>query len=206
MPGALVSHLMKRGTLVTPALIRAFTEVPRALFVPDDLREFADADTALPIGFGQTVSQPSTVATMLELLEVEPGHAVLDVGSGSGWTSALLGSVVGERGRVVALERLPELCRRTKENVAKFGLDRAGIVQCFCKNGSAGYPAGAPYDRILVSAAGKKIPEALKSQLVVGGVLVMPIRNALVRLRKKSENDFQEEEFSGFVFVPFIEK
>lgn len=206
MPGALVTHLIKRGSLVTPALIRAFTEIPRREFIPTDLRKLAVADIALPIGSGQTISQPSTVAFMLELLEPEPGQTILDVGSGSGWTSALLGSVVGEKGRVIALERLPELCQQTKENIAKFGLDRAGIVQCFCKSGSEGYAVSAPYDRILVSAAGEKIPEALKSELAPGGILVMPVRNALVRLRKKGKNEFQEEEFPGFVFVPFIEK
>ncbi len=206
MPGALATLLMKRGSLVSGPLIQAFTEIPREAFVPSDLRELAEADTSLPIGSGQTISQPSTVAIMLELLEVKAGQTVLDVGSGSGWTTALLGALVGERGRVVALERLPELFQRTKENIAQFGLERAGIVQCFCKNGSAGYPEGAPYDRILVSASGKKIPGALKEQLSVGGILVMPIHDSVMRLRKKSETEFQEEEFPGFVFVPFIEK
>lgn len=206
MSGALATLLMKRGTLVSAPLIQAFTEISREAFLPLDLRELAEADTALPIGYGQTVSQPSTVAVMLELLEAEAGQTVLDVGSGSGWTSALLGSVVGEKGRVIALERIPELCQTTRENIEKFGLGRAGVVQCFCENGSAGYPSWAPYDRILVSAAGEKIPEALKSQLSVGGRLVMPIRQSVIRLSKKNENDFQEEEFPGFVFVPFIEK
>lgn len=206
MPGALATLLMKRGSLVSAPLIQAFTEIPRAAFVPENLRKLAEADVALPIGFGQTISQPTTVALMLELLEAEPGQTILDVGSGSGWTSALLGSVVGERGKVIALERIPELCEYGKENIRKFGLERAGIVQCFCKNGNLGHPDEAPYDRILVSAAGERIPEALKLQLAIGGVLVMPIRDSLVRLRKVGEIRFQQEEFPGFVFVPFIEK
>jgi protein-L-isoaspartate(D-aspartate) O-methyltransferase len=204
MSAKLADFLVERGALSTRSLIDAFRDISRKYFVPSDLEELADADVALPIGSGQTISQPSTVAFMLELLSPQAGDRILDVGSGSGWTTALLAHAAGERGSVIALERLPELVAMTSRNVRRFGYLGTGRVKVIEANGEKGYPDRAPYDRILVSAAGPEVPSALKAQLKVGGTLVMPVNDRLHFLAKKSDNEFLEEDYPGFVFVPFI--
>jgi protein-L-isoaspartate(D-aspartate) O-methyltransferase len=206
MGNGLVEILIQNGYLKSEHIIRAFNEIVRADFVPLELEEQAEADIPLPIGFGQTISQPTTVAIMFELLDPKPGQKILDVGSGSGWTSALLGSIAGENGKVVTLEILQELHEMTKRNVEKFDLMKSGIVECVLGDGNLGYKQLAPYDRILVSAAAEEVPQALKDQLAVGGKMVIPIHNHLAYLEKRGEGDFYKEEFPGFVFVPLVEK
>lgn len=206
MGSGMVEILVRNGYLKSEQIIRAFNEITRADFVPQEFEEQAEADIPLPIGFGQTISQPATVAIMFELLDPRSGQKVLDVGSGSGWTSALLGNIVGGKGRVVALEILPELYEMTKSNVGKFDLINSGIAQCVLGDGHQGYPSLAPYDRILVSAAADEVPKALKDQLAVGGKMVIPIHNHLTYLEKRGEQDFYKEEFPGFVFVPLVQK
>lgn len=206
MGSGLVEILVRNGYLKSEPIIRAFNEITRADFVPPELEEQAEADIPLPIGFGQTISQPTTVAIMFELLDPRPGQKILDVGSGSGYTSALLGNIANGEGKVVALEILPELHEMTKRNVEKFGLISSSIVECALGDGNLGYQPLAPYDRILVSAAADEIPPALKDQLVIGGKMVIPIHNHLTYLEKRGENDFYKEEFPGFVFVPLIQK
>lgn len=206
MGSGLVELLIRNGYLKSEPIIRAFNEITRADFVPPELEEQAEADVPLPIGFGQTISQPTTVAIMLELLDPRPGQTILDIGSGSGWTSALLGNIVGAGGRVAAVELLPELHQMTKRNVEKFGLLSAGIVQCILGDGGLGYEPFKPYDRILVSAAADEVPQAFKQQLATLGKIVIPIHNHLVYLEKRGENDYYKEEFAGFVFVPLVQK
>ncbi|MDO8565689.1 MAG: protein-L-isoaspartate O-methyltransferase [Candidatus Moranbacteria bacterium] len=206
MGSGLVELLIRNGYLKSEAIIRAFNEITRAEFVPPEFEEQAEADVPLPIGFGQTISQPTTVAIMFELLDPRPGQKVLDIGSGSGWTSALLGNIVGVGGRVAAVELLPELHTMTKCNVEKFGLVSAGIVECVLGDGNLGYEPFKPYDRILVSAAADEIPQAFKKQLAVGGKIVIPVHNHLVYLEKRGEDDYYKEEFAGFVFVPLVQK
>lgn len=206
MGSGMVEILVRNGYLKSEQIIRAFNEITRADFVPPEFEEQAEADIPLPIGFGQTISQPATVAIMFELLDPRAGQKVLDVGSGSGWTSALLGSIVGNAGRIVALEILPELYEMTKRNVAKFDLINSGIVECVLGDGHQGHSPSAPYDRILVSAAAEEVPQSLKDQLAVGGKMVIPIHNHLTYLEKRGEQDFYKEEFPGFVFVPLVQK
>ncbi|MFZ2299748.1 MAG: protein-L-isoaspartate O-methyltransferase [Candidatus Moraniibacteriota bacterium] len=206
MASGLVELLIRNGYLKSEPIIRAFSEITRADFVPSEFERQAEADIPLPIGYGQAISQPTTVAIMLELLDPRPGQRMLDVGSGSGWTSALLGTIAGSMGKVAAIEILPELHEMTKRNVEKFRLISSGIVECVLSDGHHGYAPGAPYDRILVSAAAEEVPQVLKDQLAVGGKIVIPIHNHLTYLEKRGERDFYKEEFPGFVFVPFIQK
>lgn len=206
MGSGLVEILIQNGYLKSEYIIRAFNEITRADFVPFEFEAQAEADIPLPIGFGQTISQPTTVAIMFELLDPKPGHKILDVGSGSGWTSALLGNIVDGEGKVIALEILPELHEMTKRNVEKFDLVKSGIVECVLGDGNLGHKPLAPYDRILVSAAADEVPQALKDQLAIGGKMVIPIHNHLAYLEKRGEQDFYKEEFPGFVFVPLVEK
>lgn len=201
----LIDELIKNGYLHSNNVIEAFLKIPREKFVSTDLRQMAEANIPLPIGKGQTISQPLTVAFMLELLEVKEGQHILDVGSGSGWTTALLAQIVGESGKITAIEIIEDLCEQGKNNVTKFNFIKKGIAEFYCQSAESGYERNAPYDRILVSASAHKIPEAFKQQLAIGGKMVIPIKNEIWCVEKKAENNFKTEKFPGFVFVPFIE-
>jgi len=197
---------MRNGYLKSDYVIEAFANVNRIEFVPRDLELQADIDMPLPIGYGQTISQPTTVAIMLELLDPRPGQKILDVGSGSGWTTALLSYIVGEKGKVIALERIKDLCDWGRKNVDKMGFVRRGIAEFYNLDGSEGHKARSPYDRILASAAANEVPQSLKDQLKIGGKLVMPVRNYLYYAEKKGEKEFYEEKYPGFAFVPLVKK
>jgi protein-L-isoaspartate(D-aspartate) O-methyltransferase len=198
----LVQSLTSEGVLRTPRIIKAFGAIKRRDFVRPFEETSAEEDRALGIGYGQTISQPYTVAFMLELLKLKEGHKVLDVGSGSGWTTALLAHIVGEKGRVYGVEIIPELVAFGQENLAKYFSPNASIEQA----GSAlGLPGEAPFDRILVSAAAEILPQDLADQLSVDGIMVIPIRNSIVRVTKLSESEIAQEVYEGFVFVPLVE-
>ena len=146
------------------------------------------------------------VAFMLELLEPKRGDRILDIGAGSGWTTALLSHIVGKEGKVVGLEIIPELAKFGKDNVAKYGFIEKGIAKYLCQDATQGYPLEAPYDGILLSASlpKKELPRAWREQLTVGGKIVVPIRESIWVFTKKSETEFKEKEYPGFVFVPFV--
>jgi len=202
---SLIDSLIKDGWLKTPRLIEAFRTIKRADFMTEDTKGLAELNEAIPIGKGQTISQPLTVAFMLEQLQPELGDKILDVGSGSGWTSALLGEIVGPEGMVVAIESVPELKDFGEKNAAKY--NNRGQALFILGDGSKGYEKEAPYDKILCSAAvQQQIPEAWKEQLKIGGRLVAPVQSSIWLLAKESETDFEETEFPGFAFVPLIEK
>ncbi|HRY82308.1 MAG TPA: protein-L-isoaspartate O-methyltransferase [Candidatus Moranbacteria bacterium] len=204
----LINNLIKEGYLKTDLVIDAFSEINRVEFLPEELEEEFLADVALPIGHGQTISQPKTVAIMLELLDPCRGQNILDVGSGSGWTTALLCYIAGHEGKVTAIERIEGLMEWGKGNVSKYKNyvknGEEGIAEFYLADGKKGFPKNAPYDRILVNASAKVIPEDLKSQLKIGGKMVIPVRNNLIYLEKKSENNFYKEEYPGFNFVALM--
>lgn len=202
----LINLLIQEGWLKTPRIIEAFQKIKRFDFMPEDMKYLADLNEALPIGHGQTISQPLVVAFMLELLQPEIGDKILDIGSGSGWTSTLLGEIVGEKGKVTAVEIIPELAEFAKKNSAKYNFVEKGIVEFIHADGSEGYKKEAPFDKILASAEAKELPKGWKEQLKIGGRIVTPIGNSIWLFVKKSNKIFEEHEYPGFVFVPLIKK
>jgi protein-L-isoaspartate(D-aspartate) O-methyltransferase len=197
----LVESMIGRGVLKSERIKEAFLRVDRAYFVPEEFREMIYVDRPLPIGEGQTISQPSTVAFMLELLGVDEGDNVLDIGSGSGWTTALLCYLVGESGKVVGLERVDELVKMGRENLSKMGFAHNCEIQ---KAKERLGMEGEKFDKILISASAKSLPRELFDQLEVGGVMVLPIENSIFRFEKRSEDEIATSEYEGFVFVPLI--
>lgn len=178
----------------------AFDAVRRDDFLPADQRGFAGLDRALPIGFDQTNSQPRTVSNMLTLLDARPGQRVLDVGSGSGWTTALLGKLVGPQGRVLGVELVPELVAWSRENLTAYGMDWVGVSQA--EEGVLGLPAEAPFDRILVSAEASTLPNPLVDQLADGGVMVVPVSGRLIAVERESADDVTVQQHGHYQFVP----
>jgi len=194
------------GKITDPAVLDAFEKIHREDFLPPDLKELAQLNEALPIGYGQTISQPLVVGFMLELLEPKRGDRILDIGAGSGWTTALLSHIVDREGKVVGLEVIPELAESGKKNVAKYSFIEKGIATYVCQEGSTGYLPEAPYDGILASASlpAKELPRAWRDQLKVGGKIVVPIKESIWVFIKRSKQEFGEKEYPGFVFVPFV--
>ena len=181
------------------AVDMAFAAQPRAGFLPPELRAQADHDGPLPIGHGQTNSQPRTVAAMLRLLDVAPGMRVLDVGSGSGWSTALLAHLVGANGEVIGVELVPELVQFGATNLAATKQPWARIVAA--TPGVFGLPDQAPFDRILVSAEPATLPQTLVDQLRDGGVMVIPVAGEMLRVvRRGAQTDITRH--GGYRFVP----
>jgi protein-L-isoaspartate(D-aspartate) O-methyltransferase len=203
-----IELLIKNGTLVTPEIIRAFSSAKRNWFLPENEKNNENLNMPLPIGYGQTNSQPETVALMLELLRPSKGENALDAGCGSGWTTALLSELVGGVGKVFGVEIIPELCRFAEENLRKHSyLNRN--VQIICSDAKRGLVEFAPFDVILISAASSQIPPNLISSLAVNGRLLMPVGKprevqTLTLIRRISEDKFEKQELPGFAFVPLI--
>jgi protein-L-isoaspartate(D-aspartate) O-methyltransferase len=162
------------------AVTTAFETWPRDRFLPDQQRRRASYDGPLEIGQGQTNSQPRTVAAMLRLLDVRPGHRVLDVGAGSGWSTALLAHLTGPSGEVAGVELEPELVAFGSANLAATGQSWASIRSAV--PGVLGLPEDGPWDRILVSAEPRSLPEALVDQLAEHGVMVIPVAGIMLRV------------------------
>ena len=209
----LINSLIQEGWLKTPEIIEAFQEIKRADFMPKDMKDLAELNEALPIGYGQTISQPLVVAFMIEQLQPQAEEKILDIGSGSGWTTALLAHIVGPGGKVIAIELVPELKEFGEKNVAKYNFIKKRIAEFICVDGSKGYPNFATrpefvegFDKILASASAEEVPQAWREQLKVGGRIVTPVRSSIWVLEKKSEDEFEETEHPGFAFVPLIQK
>lgn len=205
---SLIDELIQEGWLKTPRIIEAFQAIQRRDFLPEDLQESTELNAAIPIGHGQTNSQPLVVAFMLEILEPREGEKILDIGAGSGWTTALLAHIVRQRGRVIGVEILENLAEFGKRNVEKYGFLKNGVAEFICANGNQGYLQEAPYDKILVSAAliEKSLPAAWKAQVRIGGRIIVPVKESIWTFVKKGDDVFEEKEYPGFVFVPFAQQ
>jgi len=185
-------------------LERAFAAAPREGFLPPAEVRFAGLDRPLPIGHGQTNSQPTTVRHLLRHLDVRPGQRVLDVGCGSGWTTALLAQLVGPEGEVVGVEIVPGLVTFGRSNLERTGVTGARIEPA--APDALGHPAEAPYDRILVSAEAQELPQALVGQLAEDGVLVVPVAGRLAVVRRSGPHAEPEVRLVGhYAFVPLLE-
>ncbi|HET7708629.1 MAG TPA: protein-L-isoaspartate(D-aspartate) O-methyltransferase [Sphingomicrobium sp.] len=189
--------------ITSPAILDAFRAVPREAFVAEDLAAFAYDDGPLPIGRGQTISQPYIVALMIDAAEIRPGARVLEVGAGSGYAAAVISRIAAT---VVAIERQPELVRIARERMALLGFDNVEIV---AGDGTLGWPDGEPYDAILAAASGSHVPKALLEQLVPGGRIVMPIGDPggiqrLVKAIRRENGSLTQETLCEVRFVPLI--
>ncbi len=196
----LIDHLIKRRVLVSGTIIDALSSIDRINFVrPEELNR-AYMDNPLSIGYGQTISQPYTVVFMLELLQPEKGNKVLDIGSGSGWTTALLAYIVQKEGSVLGMEKVSDLVKFGKSNIEKYNFTNAKIVQ---SEEELGKPE-EQFDRILVSAAARKVPDELVEQLKIGGRMVIPVQSSIYKVDKISKEQVEKDENYGFSFVPLI--
>ena len=199
---SMVERQIRARGIRDPRVLQAMQEVPRELFVPPGQRPWAFEDGPLPIEEGQTISQPFIVALMAEAARVAPTDRVLEVGAGSGYAAAVLGRLAAE---VVAIERHPPLARAAQDRLRGMGVPNVRIVE---GDGTLGLPESAPFDAIVVSAGGPRVPEALKAQLAPGGRLVIPVgpEGGPQDLRRVTRvgDGFEEESLGGVRFVPLI--
>lgn len=203
---ALVNSLIRNGFLKSPSIIDAFKKVPRHEFVPEGIKNFAYEDRPQPIGKSQTISAPSMIAIMMESLDFAPGQRVLEIGAGSGYNAALVAEVVGPKGEVFTIERVPELAKSAERNLKKTGYGRVKVV---VGDGSLGYEEGAPWDRILVTACAPDISKPLIKQLKIGGKIGAPIGHYYMSqmwttVEKTGEEQLRTRECCPCAFVPLV--
>jgi protein-L-isoaspartate(D-aspartate) O-methyltransferase len=195
-------QIAARGVRNT-AVLDAMRHVPREAFLPDEMAEFAYEDTPLPIQAGQTISQPYIVALMIESVEPRAGDRALEIGTGSGYAAAVLSEVVGE---VYTIERHEQLAKLATSRLAKLGYSKTTVLH---GDGTLGWPEHGPYDVIIVTAGGPQVPKPLLAQLAIGGRLIIPVGETsrlqrLVRVTRKSEDEFDDEDLGEVQFVPLI--
>ena len=195
----LVQEIIRKG-ISDEMVLKAIGSVPRHMFFESSFIQFAYQDKAFPIGSGQTISQPFTVAFQSQILCVKPGHKVLEVGTGSGYQAAVL---VEMGAKVYTIERQRELYVKSSKMLPKMGYK----LRFFLGDGYKGLPQFGPFDRIIVTAGAPNIPEDLLTQLSVGGIMVIPVGEdvqTMIRIVRESETEFSQEEFGKFEFVPML--
>ncbi len=197
----MVRNLEEEG-IIDRRVLKAMESIPRHEFVQEDLEIEAYSNMPLPIGYDQTISQPYTIAFMLEALELNKGNKVLEIGTGSGYNASLIAEIIGKEGKVYTVEIIPELVELARRNIGRLGINNIKIIQ---GDGSVGYEKEKPYDRIIITAGAPKIPEALVKQLKTGGIIIGPVGSTysqnMVRIKKKKEG-LTKEDLGEFIFVP----
>jgi len=195
---SLMSHWRDR---ISSKVIDAFNSVPREEFVLPELKQRAYEDAPLPILREKTISQPSTVVFMTEVLELQPHHKVLEIGAGSGYQAALLAKLTNE---VITTEVIPELVRFARENLSRAGIKNVTVIEA---DGSQGYQEKAPYDRIIFTAASPKVPLHLLDQLKEGGIMLAPVGDIstqhLIKV-VKHKNHIEQQNLGEFIFSPLV--
>jgi protein-L-isoaspartate(D-aspartate) O-methyltransferase len=196
----LVDFLVKSKKVTKTSIIEALRLIDRKSFVGNSNEDLCYQDIPLNIGYGQTISQPSTVCFMLELLQPNEGDHILDIGSGSGWTTALLAYIAGPNGKVIGIERIKELMEFGEYNFEPYDyFDNATIIPA--KPNELGLP-GQKFDRILVSTSTKYFPKKLLKQLKPGGCMVLPVGKSIYQVTRGFNSRLKYKKFPGYIFVP----
>lgn len=200
---ALIDYLIKENILKDKRIIQSFKKVPREDFILPEYRQYAYVDEPLPILAKQTISQPTTIAIMTEALEPKPGQKILEIGAGSGYQAALLSEIVGPKGQIITIERIPQLHKFASKNLKSYK-----NIKVILGDGSKGYAQAAPYDRIIVTACSPKVPKVLFQQLKEGGILLVPVGKTLLNQKilkiRKVQGKQVTEDLGYFVFVPLV--
>jgi len=201
----LVEMLKYEGRIKTKQVEKAFLEIPRENFVPDEIKKYAYADTPLQIGNGQTISAPHMVAIMVEELDLKMGQKILEIGAGSGYHAAIVSKIVGKKGHVYTIERFPSLAEVSKKNLEKIGIINVTVE---IGDGSEGLQKYAPYDRIYVTCAAPDVPKPLIEQLKDGGKLMIPVGRTIcdLELIEKKGDKLKYKDLGGCAFVPLVGK
>jgi len=199
----MVERHLKGRDISDPLVLKAMSCVRREAFVPEDLRPYCYHDRPLPIAEGQTISQPYIVASMTQALELKGGEKVLEIGAGSGYAAAILGEIAGE---VFTIERHKPLADAARKVLQQEGYSNITVIH---GDGTKGLEAESPFDAIVATAAGPKVPETLKKQLKIGGRLIVPVGEVgqfqrLVKITRTEKNKFAEADLGGVAFVPLI--
>ncbi len=196
----LYKKFLREGKITDPRVLKSFLKVPREDFLPPDKKLYAYDDNPLPIGKGQTISQPTTVLLMLQWLEIKPGQKIMEIGAGSGYQAALLSHLVGQKGRIIAIEIIKELADTAQKNLRNYK-----NVTVLHHDGSQGYQTESLYDRIIIAAAAPTFPVHLLKQLKKDGILLAPVgreEQDMIRVRK----GHLPENLGEFLFVPLTGK
>ncbi len=203
----LVRRLSEMGYIKTEKVKQAMLKVPREEFLTELNRPYAYVDQPLPIGEGQTISAPHMVAMICEILSLEEGMKVLEIGTGFGYNAAVVAEIIGKKGHLYSIERISSLAETAKENLKRTGYSEN--ITVILGDGTKGYPEEAPFDRIYGTASAPKLPEPLKDQLKIGGILLIPVGEHryfqdLICISRKSEDEYEKKSIGGVAFVPMI--
>ncbi len=198
----LIDYWKKTGIITDERVLKAFKSGPRELFIQKGFEEEAYGDYPLPIGQGQTISQPTTVMIMTQALELKQGQKVLEIGTGSGWQAAIIGKIIGKKGKIITTEIVTELVKFAKNNLEKCHIKNVEVIEY---DGSQGYEKDAPYDRCMITAACPRIPLLIIEQLKENGIIIAPVGDMfgqkMIKGIKKN-GKLETTSLGDFIFVP----
>lgn len=200
----MIEYLLKNN-YINEKIAEAMEKMKREYFIEEPFKDSSYIDLPLPIGFGQTISAPSIVGIMLRELDVEEGMKILEIGTGSGWQTALLSELVGKNGKVYSIERIRELAEKTKKRLIELDIKNVEII---IGDGTEGFEKEAPFDRIIVSASSPEIPKPLIDQLKTNGKMLIPVGISywqdLILVEKDEKGDVRTKAILPVMFVPLV--